>query len=438
MTKKEKKDDQAPGKDDKPKPADGDQKGKAGTTPKASGKAGTANEAAGKESTNLKPGSVGAGSESGGGGSRGVLAVVLVACAVGLAAAGGYFFMLHGQDRAAVGGAARQERDKTPFPCKERYADDEIRSFVDRHLAGAKGGHKEPQLLLMLGGSGAGKGTFIEKWKSAEQRGQASGHPLSGFLFHGLDEYLPYIPEYQKSVNDKAFVYKDAADACYKPAAIPAAKLAGDRIVADRMDLIYEETGKSMDRIVKRVLPPFLKAGYRITTVLVHNKPEIAIGRAAGRFQKTGRYAPDDYIQGTFANNLETYMGLQKVDGLSEFVYCDNSAKQISCWRDRADGGALVPSSILLDGPPVTMGSKPAAKLAAKPAEKPAAKPAAKKPAAEPAEKPAAKKPAAKKPAEKPAAKKPAAKMPAEKPAAGKGRGPTVPPAGGKGRGGEL
>ncbi|CAK0831823.1 unnamed protein product, partial [Prorocentrum cordatum] len=158
------------------------------------------------------------------------------------------------------------------------------------------------------------------------------------------------------------------------------------------MDLIYEETGKSMDRIVKRVLPPFLKAGYRITTVLVHNKPEIAIGRAAGRFQKTGRYAPDDYIQGTFANNLETYMGLQKVDGLSEFVYCDNSAKQISCWRDRADGGALVPSSILLDGPPVTMGSKPAAKLAAKPAEKPAAKPAAKKPAAEPAEKPAAKK----------------------------------------------
>ncbi|CAK0831822.1 unnamed protein product [Prorocentrum cordatum] len=182
MTKKEKKDDQAPGKDDKPKPADGDQKGKAGTTPKASGKAGTANEAAGKESTNLKPGSVGAGSESGGGGSRGVLAVVLVACAVGLAAAGGYFFMLHGQDRAAVGGAARQERDKTPFPCKERYADDEIRSFVDRHLAGAKGGHKEPQLLLMLGGSGAGKGTFIDKWKSAEQRGQASGHPLSGFL----------------------------------------------------------------------------------------------------------------------------------------------------------------------------------------------------------------------------------------------------------------
>jgi len=155
--------------------------------------------------------------------------------------------------------------------------------------------------------------------------------------------------------------------------------------VADSLDLIYEETGKSMDRIVKRVIPAFLKAGYRITTVLVHNKPEIAIGRAAGRFQRTGRYAADDYIQGTFANNLETYMGLQKVDGLAEFVYCDNSAKEISCWRDRAEGGKLVPASMLLDGAPVRMGSQPAAK-----------------------------------------------------PAAGKGREPAAPPAGGKGRGAEL
>jgi len=351
-----------------------------------------------------------------------------------------------GPEAPAVG-AARGEKDKTPFPCKESYTDDEIKSFVDTHLRDAKGGHSEPQLLLMLGGSGAGKGTFIDKWKSAERQSKAPAHPLSGFVFHGLDEYLPYIPEYLKSVNDKAFVYKDAADACYKPAAIPAAKLAGDRIVNNRLDLIYEETGKSMDRIVKRVLPPFTKAGYRITTVLVHNKPEIAIGRAAGRFQKTGRYAADDYINGTFANNLETYMGLQKVDGLSEFVYCDNSGKEIRCWRDRAEGGKLVPPSVLLDGPPVHMGSKPEAKPVAKPAAgkgrepAPAAKPAAKEPAAKKpaAKKPAAKEPAAKKPAgKKPAAKEPAAKKPAAKAKEPAAKKPAAKPAAGKGRGAEL
>ncbi|CAK0828520.1 unnamed protein product, partial [Prorocentrum cordatum] len=81
-------------------------------------------------------------------------------------------------------------------------------------------------------------------------------------------------------------------------------------------------------------------------------------------------------------------MGLQKVDGLAEFVYCDNSGKEISCWRDRAVGGKLVPASVLLDGPPVYMGSEPEAKPAAKPAAgkgrepAPAAKPAAKEPAA--------------------------------------------------------
>merc|ERR1711972_41822 len=167
------------------------------------------------------------------------------------------------------------------------------------------------------------------------------------------DEYLEYIPEYLQTIKDPDSVYKDAADACYPGAAIPAAKLAGNEITSRKIHLIYEETGKNLDRIKKRVLPPFVEAGYRITVVFVDNDPKTAIARAAGRFQETGRYAADDYIRGTFSKSFSSFEALKAMKEISEAVYCDNSGSELRCWADgNRPSDALVPEALLLQGPP--------------------------------------------------------------------------------------
>lgn len=255
-------------------------------------------------------------------------------------------------------GTGRTVQEKTPFPCRDTYDDSEISDWVARHLKGFEGGKEPPQLLLLLGGSGAGKGTFVEKWKALD-RGGAPKHPLEGFVFHGLDEYLQYVPDYQKTIEDNDNVYKDAADACYGGAAIPAAKRAQEEIISKKMNLIYEETGKNFDRIKQRVLPPFLDANYRITVVLVHNHAEVAIKRCADRFQKTGRYAPDDYIKGSFKNNLDTYDALKAMDGLLEFAYCNNAGAKMQCWKDgRTDLTPLIPPKLFDEGEPIRINAK--------------------------------------------------------------------------------
>lgn len=248
--------------------------------------------------------------------------------------------------------AGRVEKDTTPYPCRESYEDSEIESWVSKHLEG-KAGSAAPHLLLLLGGSGAGKGTFIKRWQDEDARNTPAGPAIDDFIMHGLDEYLPYIPEYQKTLSDTEHVYKDAADSCYTSAARPAAKKAMVKIIAARMNVIYEETGKNLDRIRQRVLPPFVEAGYRVTVVLVHNKPEVAIQRSAGRFQFTGRFAADDYIRGSFQNNMASYLALmQDAEELreavdSEFVYCDNSGEYMKCFAERDVQDRLVPQPLL-------------------------------------------------------------------------------------------
>jgi len=250
----------------------------------------------------------------------------------------------------------RDELDSTPHPCKDQYHDAEIETWVAAHLHEIPGGHSVPHLLLMLGGSGAGKGTFIKKWKSSDA-GKVRKYPLADFAFHGLDEYLPYVPEYARTMAE-ASVYKDAADACYSGAAIPAAQKANKKIISERMHVIYEETGKSLTRITGRLLPAYLNATFRVTVVLVHNTPEVAIRRVAGRFQKSGRYAADDYVRDTFKNNFETYEALKGTGNVAEFVYCDNSGAEMRCWPEGDPLDPLVPRDILEPTAPTYMKSE--------------------------------------------------------------------------------
>ena len=67
-------------------------------------------------------------------------------------------------------------------------------------------GHHRKSLLLLLGGSGSGKGMLLKKLSLN-----------TTYIEHGLDEYIEYIPDYQKSMRqrvNKRKVFKDAYDSC--------------------------------------------------------------------------------------------------------------------------------------------------------------------------------------------------------------------------------
>ncbi|KAF4664797.1 hypothetical protein FOL47_004939 [Perkinsus chesapeaki] len=201
-------------------------------------------------------------------------------------------------------------------------------------------------MILLLGGPGAGKGTLLRKWQEA-------GGMRDAFTLIGLDEFLEFVPEFNATASDKYFVYEDAAsDSCYKPA-IRGAKMANKIAVDEKLNVIYEDTGKDITRLVERVLPPYKGAGYRITIVLVHNEPDIAIQRAFMRFLGDGRLADDNYVKKSFRNVDDNYYIVRNMPGIDEAIYCDNTCRfgrpfishtaagsvPEGCLRCKSDGG---------------------------------------------------------------------------------------------------
>lgn len=239
----------------------------------------------------------------------------------------------------------RAVEDKTPTPCTAKYSETLQSEIIKGHLK-AKTQQEKPWMLLMLGGSGAGKGTFLRVVKK-------NGMDLDNFVKHGLDEYIEYLPEYKASVQNKLVVYKDAADGCYS-GVIPIAKAAQLEIIQQKQHLIYEDTGKDLNRIVKRILPPFAEAGYRIAIVLIDNTPSVAKERSMSRFMKEGRYADDSYIESTFKNVPENYAKLKEMEQVKEAYYCNNNCIQsdkecLKCWIDKGQR-TLLPASAVSSG----------------------------------------------------------------------------------------
>lgn len=248
----------------------------------------------------------------------------------------------------------REVMEKTPTPCKAKYDEDFIRSAAERYIKSVPADQQAPHMLLLLGGSGAGKGTFVKLLGE-------HGFPVKDYAMHGIDDYLEMLPEWVETAADKQNVYKDAADGCYG-GAIPIAKAAQNMIIERKMNAIYEETGKNLQRVLDRVVPPFEKAGYRITIALVDSTPEIAKQRAEGRFQAEGRYAPPEYVEGTFKNVFENYRALREKEFVAEALYCDNGCTSVGCmrcWDDsvqaKSGSASVAPKGALTEGPALYM-----------------------------------------------------------------------------------
>ncbi|CAD7964038.1 unnamed protein product [Amoebophrya sp. A120] len=249
--------------------------------------------------------------------------------------------------------------ENTPFPCRGRddYSGSEIKAWIDEHLAGIPEQPKnQRRMLLLMGGSGAGKSTLVRKLR------EESEFFKSSFLLHGLDEYLKYLPEYQQSLATGK-KYKDAADGCYS-AAIRIAKRAEVEILKRGVNLVYEETGKDLDRIQTRVLPPYAAAGYQISLAFVAVTEEVALQRAHERFLLEGRHAGIDYIHKTFKNLHGNFFELQADPRMhTTSMYCDNSCTKYNrdtpqncmlCWEikqpENFDAHFLALPDALVDG----------------------------------------------------------------------------------------
>lgn len=245
-------------------------------------------------------------------------------------------------------GMGREVAEKTPTPCKAEYDKDFIGQMAEKYIADIPANQASPHLLLLLGGSGAGKGTFVKFLTK-------NGFPAKEYVMHGIDDYLEMLPEWRETAKDASHVFKDAADGCYG-GAIPIARAAQSLLIERKMHAIYEETGKNLDRVLKRVIPPFKDAGYSITVALVDSTPEIAKIRAEGRFLHEGRYSSPEYVDSTFKNVFENYLALRSKGLAGEVIYCDNgcSAREcMRCWDDSAPGqagGGIVPASSLEKG----------------------------------------------------------------------------------------
>lgn len=232
----------------------------------------------------------------------------------------------------------RRLLEDPPHVQKVRMPKRYVEMFANQYIEGKipQPAGKPQRLLVLLGGSGAGKSTLLRFF---ENHGVDMARE---WVLSGLDEFLEFVPEYRMATRDASVGYRTGADSCYRDA-ISIAIAVNKLCVARGIHLIIEDTGKDLKRTLA-FIEQFNAFGRDITVALVDNDPNVAVTRALGRFQLTGRFASSEYIRNSFRDVFENYCTLKRraLKGeirVSSFVYVDNSVhKRTRVWLDCEPG----------------------------------------------------------------------------------------------------
>jgi len=236
--------------------------------------------------------------------------------------------------------------ERTPTPCTT-YSEHQVQEWANIHVGRVAGGHANPWAVVLLGGTGAGKGTFLQAVADA------GGFAAGDYVHHATEQYLQFIPEYRESKSNPRTVYVDAETVCNEAAAA-VARAALLRNLAGRQHCVFE--GSELKEPQFPHLLHLAQAHFRLLAVLIENTPGVVAESAWHRINITGRFPHLDVE--SFSNARRDYEKLV-AEGLVDEAYrctfgCSASGARASrcglgCRRELGSTVNIVPRGLVRD-----------------------------------------------------------------------------------------
>lgn len=166
-------------------------------------------------------------------------------------------------------------------PERQAYREQIINEYLSQGSTEPKSDGK-PVAIVMMGGPASGKSTY---------RVRAYGDE-PGYVTIDADDVKGKLPEYELAVANSdiyaaARAHEESSDI---------AKAVYRRALANRMNLIFDGTGKNANNY-ERMIRDLKDAGYEVRLMMPHIEAEDGIARVSARAEKSGRYVPDYILQ---------------------------------------------------------------------------------------------------------------------------------------------
>lgn len=177
-----------------------------------------------------------------------------------------------------------------------------------------KGGEEKPQAYLLGGGSASGKSTTFIKQQEEDF--------LKRVLKVDSDAIKEMIPEFEELKR----IDPDNAAARVHEESSYLAKLAIARAVAAKLSFLYDSTGSSKN--LHSLAEKLKSEGYETNAHFYDVPIEQARERAKKRGERTGRFIPEDVLQGSHHGSAAGFMRLMNSPHVDNAVLFDTSGME--------------------------------------------------------------------------------------------------------------
>lgn len=211
---------------------------------------------------------------------------------------------------------------KETYCLEGMYAEDRRelhKKIIAEILEGSNSGNTEPESFLVGGGTASGKGyasrMVIDAYKT---EGTLVVHIDADVVKEKLPEYNEFIASGERELLKLAatLVHDESSDITEELLNI---------CIAENRHFIFDGTMKNKEKYEK-IIEKLRGNKYNIRVFVVDISLELALQRAAKRFEDTYRYVPVDVITDSHKNIASTFFSIKdKVDSYSLF---DNTSEE--------------------------------------------------------------------------------------------------------------